>query len=425
MIIEIIKLLKKNKYHRIDDNKGLINKIINKDTVLIELQELKEHFNDNKDLMFGFNLESYMLVFPEKLLIAYISCAILNIFSKIRSINFIYNPATNFDHDCQYIIKLIKENLCEYEDKTYYLQVKDIYLPWNDYILPEITGRLHGVVTRERFQKPLDCIKNKLHLHHVVHQLMIKDNEFIESLKSEKVRNHFTNKTISAAVSINGTACVGKTTLLSKLKNLVTSSHDETCQIEKIGRYGKYKGKDNNQILSLSYQSILLNIANRYPSNLLDRDPFNNLIWRCILQCVHTNSKNLEDEIVEIFYNCISQNLLKTMKTYPIIILIDLNEEDNRRRMFLRNTGGDRKRCYITNYVLIQNVFYSLFAYYCSWPVFDTVFKNEEAIIQLVMKKIYKNKKNPTDLPPLNCSVTFKSIKEEDFTDAKRLKIMK
>lgn len=432
MISIIIDKLYKHEFKR--TNVYCLNSLNYKNDILeyLNVPSNIEILQDNSIPIIQYNLEEYMLALPKKYLIMYVSCAMMNIFHPNRNMTFVYDYRTHFSYDDIYIIKLMKKTLCNFETDIYHINVLDTYLPWNDYILTYLATELYKkdiFIEKNIFTKENDMFEED-EIKQIVTKLINKDEDFIKSLQNDEFYDHFINKTQDVAVSINGTACVGKTNLLRELKEEITKRYDSSCSIEKIGIYGAYKGKDNNQILALSYQGVCINIANRFPSSLLDRDPFNNLIWRCILQFVNTTDDNEEliNKIVHMFTQSISKNLILTMQQYPVIVLIDLNERDNRERMFNRATGGDRKRCYITNYVCMQNLFYCLFSYFCKWPVFNTAFNaNNRAIIKhLVFSKVKNNSRNPkTNTPYLNSMVTFKSEHIENFDGAIKMRIMK
>lgn len=438
MLDVTLKSLAERDYERCD-GRDIPANIVDIETLWISIDKnYRKILQDDSPITLGFNLEDYMCVLPKKYLLAYIIAAMTNFFHEKRNGIYIHDTRYGMDKDCIYIINHIKTSLLENTEDNYYLNVSqsNIYLPWNDYIVPSIAELMEGM--RTQFMKPSTSAKkpdtiSKDKIRYAVHNILKKDKDFMEQLRSEEVERHFIDGTSKVAVSFNGTACAGKTSTLYQLQNEIIGKLNRNCQIEKVGRYGGFRGKDGNQILALTYQGIMLNIAHRYPSNLLDRDPFNNLIWRLILQFIKTykDESNLEDEIVEVFYKSVSGNLLQIMKQYPVIIIIDLDEISNRKKMFERKTGGDRKRCYITNYVKMQNVFYSLFAYFCKWPVYNRAFSTEtrKKIIKLVMLKIEQNPRNPPQIGSqevdLKASVKFESDHKEDFKAAIKVNIMK
>lgn len=432
MIKYIINKLETKDYRRVGGKH--LNSICDKNVIWTELNTepiLSVLTTSEQDANLNFNLEDYMLALPRKYLYAYLAAAIMNIFHPKRSPSFIYDSRSLLDYNCITIIDIIKEVLIDFEDEIYYIKVDDIYLPWNDYIMTWLAATMYkkDIKTgKDEFKKP-DYYEDA-EIRPVVHDLIHKHSEFLNMLKSSKNHDFFMNKTQDIAVSINGTACVGKTNLLQELQNEIIDRYDSTCRIEKIGKYGGFRGKDNNQILALAYQAVIINRTNRNCSNVFDRDPFNNLIWRCILGFVKTydDLQQLEDEIVSMLLQSISKNLIKTMQQYPVIILIDNDIKANRERMFKRATGGDCKRCFITSYVSAQNLFYCFFAYMCNWPVFDTGFKrtDRDTIKRLVLQKVSTNSRNPTTkIPDINHMVSFKTTYAENFKAAKRLRIMK
>lgn len=440
MINSIIDALREKRYQKIfrDNNNDLVNRSTNLLNSLLEsLNEdsLKQHLLEkNQDkVKFNFNLETYMAALPVKYLICYIFAACMNLFHPLRAMTMIYDQRTHFDYDCIYVIKRIK-SILNYHQDVYYIKVNklNVYLPWNDYIIP--------ILAREVFQNETNPYKKLNHrtldtyftddVRQLVTKLVQKDQGFLTWLCQNSHQNfdHFVNHTQRISIAINGTACVGKSSLLLELAGELSSFYNTQCQVQKIGKYGGYRGKDNNQVLSLSYQAVMMNLTNRDVNNLHDRDAFNNLIWRCILQYPDNDEKDLVELVTEIFVKSISKNLIKTMSQYPVIVLIDLNAVANRERMYLRNTGNDRVRCFIKNYVESQNVFYALFAYMCRWPIFNTAYDptDRSTIKKLVFEKYHNNvTNNISDAVPLNYNVTFKTDYVENFERACKLNIMK
>ncbi|UBZ25644.1 TK1 [Carcinus maenas nudivirus] len=443
MINNILSKLDTHKYERCNDR--MPNFVLkSKDLIWVDLDSkpIREFLAEEKPML-KFNLEDYMNALPKKYLIAYLLAVVFNVFENTWNCAYLYDDRTKLDSECIFVINEISKLLNANKKDNYYIAIKldhikqqqpcYIYLPWNDYIMTNLAAVLYDDEMQFANNKIPDYFERD-EIKDIVTKLVKKDRQFITSLKAPEICEHFLNNTDDIAVSINGTACVGKTKLLQEIQHEVIKRYDPSCQILKIGKYGGFKGKDSNQILSLTYQGIALNLVNRQPTSIMDRDPFNNLIWRCILQCMKTfdRDEDLIDLFVEIFVTSVSRNLVKTMQQYPVVVLVDFDEIQNRMRMFNRATGGDRKRCFITNYVKIQNIVYCTFAHLANWPVFETAFnsienpENRFTIKNLILTKISQNtKNNKRSMPELESNSSFKSDFCECFNTAKKLKIMK
>ena len=433
MFFQIVHELEQHNYKILNDGIHL-NQIFDKNLIWNLINPIKSILQEIVPMKMTFNLEDHMLVFPKKYLIAYIIGALFNIYHEKRDMQVLYDIRTHFDHDCIFIVNFIKNVLIENESYCLEVILKDntvIYLPWNDYVVPNIADLVRTKDLKN--SKTIDYL-DKDKLKFAVQQIRNKDVSFINSLKNEEVKNHFVNNTDAICVAFNGTACAGKTNLLFEVNNYTVKNIDETAKIEKVGKYGNFKGKDNNQILSLSYQLLAHSLTINNITSVLDRDVFNNMIWRFILRFINGMSKykteeKLQEAIVNFVHDTVPANIVQVMKRYPIIVIVDLNEKQNRTRMFDRGTGGDRKRCYVKDYVEMQNMFYMLFAYLCCWPVFDTTLNQDErkVIKKLALKKIKANAeiKNKKCTSTLRQNVSFMSTIEETFPAAKKLKIMK
>ena len=120
------------------------------------------------------------------------------------------------------------------------------------------------------------------------------------------------------------------------------------------------------------------------------------------------------------------------MKMEPIIIFIDTNVVENRKRMRARDTGSDQMRSLIENYVAAQNIVYGLLAYLCEWPIFPADILLHPKIIKHIVSKI-KNSvslydgKLPSrcDIPNHKLSITKNNDNDDSFAHAKKLNIFK
>ncbi len=400
-----------------------------------------------------FNVEEYMNALPYKYLIGYIVASLFNVFHNDKNEWYLYDDRSKIDTDTLYIIKRIKDLLKNYTFYNYYIRVNstigDVDLPWNDYIIANLAYicRMNDKITQPtlstdndiQFEIPCKINDNLEYseLYDKVYSLLTIDPDYIDHiLDRNRTHDHFLNKTITAAVCINGTACTGKSTVLRTLVEETRNKYDKNSFLMKAGKLGGFRGKDQNQCLSLAYQLTTYHAAIKYPTAIMDRCPFNNLIWRCILSFMEPID-NIEHQcrlITQMVYESISKNTIQVMKDFPVIILIDLNILANRSRMYQRATGGDRYRCFIQNYVLMQNLFYCLFADYANWPVFNTPISSENQnttkseINQLALRKVHQNYKTSSTIKmplTLEFNAKFKSDYVEDLNSSKRFNILK
>lgn len=277
---------------------------------------------------------------------------------------------------------------------TYYLIIPPFALPWSDVILPKYYHRYNDLTIGFGIPKEFLSLSDP-NLVHIVNMLLNGDTQVVTSPKwTTWTRQNFIENTSPLAVGINGTACVGKTTIIDRAIASIQVEIDPNADIIKAGKYGGYRGKDNEQALAMEYQAIVYGLMQEQYTSIADRDMYNNLIWRFILS--HQDTKNCTAEnIVQHVTSKISTNMIQIMRKQPIIIIVDLDALKNRRRMFRRAMGGDRLRCFIEYYVPAQNALYGLFAYLCGWPIFNRNFDDklnqQDEIVDLMVSKIKDN----------------------------------
>lgn len=295
-----------------------------------------------------------------------------------------------------YIPLMIFQNLSiihQYiENNLYYISIPPIHLPWSDVICVKLFSSYNYTkVIPLPLESTSDLSLEYNNLIDVATSILNPSDDTMKII-SQWNMDDFINKTASIAVGVNGTACAGKTSILNKTLTKIHENIDSNASILKAGKYGGYKGKDNEQILALTYQATLFAAMQEQYTSISDRDMFNNLIWRMILYHMDSFSCTPKN-IVDNFISKVSRNLINIMSKQPIVILIDLNVPENRYRMYRRETGGDRKRCFIEYYTPSQNCIYGLFAYLCKWPIFNRTFDDEkqENIINLIYSKIKHN----------------------------------
>ncbi len=285
------------------------------------------------------------------------------------------------------------------------------YIPWNDFILPELgraayERRLLMNDTIKPIEQPTAAIvniwdkSNKAYIRYVAKAIYTsrhwtQEMQEIETKCNEHVLDNYVYNSHSMAPMINGTACVGKSTLVNKVLSHVRSNIDPSASIIKAGSLGGFNGKDSNQLLALQYQGVIFTAALTHFTSICDRCPINNLIWRIILQLMKTNG-DVVDDLMHILDN-LSPEAIRLWKTLPIVCIIDSNVNENRKRMLTRaESMGDAFRSLIEKYVPVQNMVYAVFATLLDQPLFnranpDYISKTEDYIVKLMVKKIEKN----------------------------------
>ena len=251
-------------------------------------------------------------------------------------------------------------------------------------------------------------IKNqKLNLYSIGNAIYRNDirilNDQLFGEKNDSRIKTFLTNTHSVAVSINGTACSYKTTFINNCISEIKNQIDPNAQILKIGKMGKFKGKDSNQVLAMNYQYMISSLVHVYYTSLFDRCKFNNLIWRIILACMDT-TKDPVLVALDKFLD-FTPYIINQMKKEPIIIFIDLNKIENRKRMHIRSTGSDKIRSTIENYVSAQNIVYGVLAYMCDWPIFEADLDLHPEITKIIIKKVKTNVSAYGEKLPPRCEI--------------------
>ena len=392
--------------------------ILTKDLYLEYQNLIKDDYNnstqsDIKKLLNAHMLEKKMLALDLDLYLAYIYVSLTK---KLFSCKFISNNITvelinSVDID-NIIDTKIKRKLAiihstfEYKN-NYFVYIDDtLALPWNDFILPTLARSLLNdnlinnlklpdmsynvkdnnlMVSMEDYKSELYSIGNAIYKNIPA---ILTDQLFGEIVNNNRLEN-FLTKTNSVAVSVNGTACSYKSTFINNCLTAVKGEIDSNARIFKIGKMGRFRGKDSNQVLAMNYQYMTSSLVQLYYTSLFDRCKFNNMIWRIILACLDS-TKNPVQVVLKRFMD-FTPYLINQMKMEPIIIFIDLDKVGNRKRMYNRNLGNDRARSLIELYVSAQNIVYGMLAYLCDWPIFSADVNLHPKITELVINKIKAN----------------------------------
>lgn len=322
-------------------------------------------------------------------------------------------------------ISIIRDALAQ---QRYDLVLRDypIRLPWSDCILPNLSPantlprKVASSVSNVMLCVPsLRSIMERACTGAVMH-----DDEVA-------VRHAWVGHTHAHAPSINGLACGGKSTLLRDAHELVCTRYDSNASILKVSQFGSFRGKDVDQVLAMQYQFLSIHLTLTNYTSIMDRCPFNNMLWRLIMKYVDTTIDPIDAFVKDL--SRIHVAMIEAMSREPVMILLEAHIDSNRRRMWHRNTGQDRRRATIERYVSMQNMVYGTFARLCNWPTFQVAetLKDNGAIMALIRTKIAANlsahgNKKP---PPLEVAerheTTYPVNDETEYGIAKAMGIFK
>ena len=330
------------------------------------------------------------------------------------------DKAAEYPQEDRPFVSIVRQSL---KKQLYYvmLPISQLILPWSDCILVDLVQRSN------LRQLMLEPATNTLLAHPDMSSLA---NAYFCGAFGQHTYDgsSWINKTMCHAPSVNGVACVGKSTILAAAAE---ASADPNAQVLKVSKVGTFRGKDDDQVLAMQYQLTALSLAEIYYTSVMDRCPFNNMIWRLIMNYMDTT-----ENVVEKFCRDLSRITLFTierMSIEPIIVILDNDICANRRRMFKRNHGQDRLRCKIENYVKAQNMVYGVFARLCGWPVFcaTDLMENSLPLQELIAGKINSNIEFANNvLPPAPYSTTkhnttFPQKDSENYLMARTIGIVK
>nr|WCZ68564.1 hypothetical protein HvNV085 [Heliothis virescens nudivirus] len=272
-------------------------------------------------------------------------------------------------------------------------------VPWNDTILPILSMPLPAEsLVRYKIDRPkislgqtlpemdIDKIYTRDYLMSVI-KTYTTGGVGTDRI-SDDTLTRFVKHTKNISPALNGTACVGKSTILRNITSCAQKSlgpdFDGTVQVLKLSQYGGFKDKDINDLVGMQCLPVLMHACEEYSTSVTDRCVFNNIIWKLIMSLFDASS---DQELMEGAYKALhtlNLNLLEFMKKFPIFVLVDSSILLNRKRMFNRGVDtleksekvtGDLFRCKIVPYVKAQNVIYGTLATLCDWPVIDVGYK--------------------------------------------------
>lgn len=205
-----------------------------------------------------------------------------------------------------------------------------------------------------------------------------ENNRLIHKLNIKKIINHIkdTNSTFFnsfyekldemnykyKSITVDGTCCVGKSTLLSLLS-----------------QHGINHAKSNNMMYtsninthisySMGYSYKSLELMEEYENMVWDRSPYNNIFW-FKLWCIISKTFNVDvlDELHFSMFRTIlesdSSNVLEQifLTCVPNILIVNSDEDFCKQKLKCRKTGSDVERSNWNHYITIQNFAYSWLA---------------------------------------------------------------
>lgn len=260
-------------------------------------------------------------------------------------------------------------------------------------------------------------------------------------LLAEINRNNKFDKSAICAPYINGTACVGKSTLINRIHKELIKEKLQTEDGQFIIKPSQwmpkksFEKKDESLTRAMAYQMSFYNLGLKYLNMIGDRCPLNNFIWRFILMMIdHENEnpnecKNSEKYLVDIL-NTLPQEFYDTLEILPIIILVNTNIQHVKRKMMERNEGNDRRRASIEGYIRMQNIVYMAFAYLGRFKIYDLSEEFDEKcdlIKNDIIDKIRLNVEltNFKIVPIPLADISLKRKLSEILDESKRLKFVK
>ena len=421
--------------------------------------------NDDDEFINSENLEMKMFAMDNRLLIFYFY---LTLKYKFFQMEFISNGITNIflqnflplnRKNNQLILNLINIH-STFKYKSIMYNFNGINYPWNDRILPILEyskisaakGFNNFGIFSDNLLIPIEPRKfDEIDLFDKYDKIEIKKWAELYSRKSSITTNEsttmdilnsndFNEKKNPFAVSVTGTACVGKTTILHRAINIIRNEDDENAKIYKAGKLGGFVGKDTEQILAMCYQYTMMSVEQTYYTSILDRCCLDNLIWRFIMTLMNSNESMVDTFMKEL--PCLTPLIITFLSKHPIIFIIDTNVNLVRKRMKQRGMGNDLARAQIENYVPAQNMVYGVLAKMSNSILIDLATIRDidrdsgipmsedtiDAIVNLIVKKI-KHNINLNGLPKEKCIDDFKSSKIQmpnfDYNEAIQLQMFK
>lgn len=173
---------------------------------------------------------------------------------------------------------------------------------------------------------------------------------------------------------ITGTACVGKTTLLEKLKEFYPH-----LQVFSRGKLGGFSRK-NGCPATISAMDTVLEHFLRLDGCLGDRGAIDNLVWRLIMSEIEgSDSVEVVKKITSRLELLLNDAVICAFASHKVVVIIDQDSKQNLLRMIQRNKANDFQRSRIQTYSFLQSFVYYLVAKIFNWHLIFTPYneKNE------------------------------------------------
>lgn len=256
--------------------------------------------------------------------------------------------------------------------RKFYKLAKNLSLPWSPNTLVLLEKR------RLDFEK--GQIKNEIgeRLDHYfpIEQLRALVGFFGSDVVNlddiPKFNNIFENRLIRSGTvpQLDGTACTGKSTVLSHVSETLRNWNPACGNIVKTTHIGSFKSKDVSQTMSLQYQLVsALTQENPESGNVMDRSLVTNLVWRMIMKLFADPLSDLQEAaLTQILELC--PRLIELLSRCPVHILLARDVRQNIQMMLRRNEGRDAQRAREWCYCRAQNIIYGTIASLCGWPIY-------------------------------------------------------
>lgn len=184
---------------------------------------------------------------------------------------------------------------------------------------------------------------------------------------------------------LDGTACLGKTSILKLLQN-----ENIPVQIgdyaEDAKNYSVFKEKAKYHHYDLEYQMYVM--KNLVMGSLHDRGPWSNVIYNYIFRYMATKIPLEADLIINDFKSACQRTFkfLSNMFNIVIIVCMDRNGFDVAQRMKIRGNGIDVLN---EEYVYAQNLFFKIFARECNLHLIEVIDVNDFKLIEVNIRRAF------------------------------------
>ncbi|EZG42930.1 AAA domain protein [Gregarina niphandrodes] len=162
-------------------------------------------------------------------------------------------------------------------------------------------------------------------------------------------------KEFGQTLILEGTACLGKTTVLQRLAgegfSVVVGDYAEDCI-----QYNVFRDKDLNNVLELAY--MLFQFSKLKPNTLHDRGPLSSLAYRMVHDILNRRH-SLQD--FEILFAQLPAQLWNTFRQLNTFMVVEHDIKGGLQRMILRNNGIDVMS---EEYIDVQNRVFEFLANY-------------------------------------------------------------